>query len=108
MFPRLKNSVVLVLLVALAACAQVNSFNKQAVVANTAVESAATLTSTLSGAGKITQEDARQIYVKLVDVRKAIESARVVHKASAQEGSDKLSIAMAALAEINKFLEAKQ
>lgn len=104
----LKHTVLGVLLCVLAACATVNTFNKQIVVANASVESAASTVSLLYGAGKLTEPEARKVYERLVDVRTGIEAARRVHATNAQEGSTLLTTALAALQEINTYLLEKE
>lgn len=104
----LKLSYAVVLAVMIAACATTMTFDKQVVVANAAVESASTLAGQLYDAGKISREDNKQTQLKLLDIRKTVEAARTLHKASTQEGADMLSTALVALNEITAYLEAHQ
>lgn len=85
-----------------------DTFGKQLIVANGLVESVAVTAETLYSAGKIGNDDAREIYRRAVEARSGIELARVVHATDPTQASNRLSAIILSLQAIDAVLRAKQ
>lgn len=101
------------LLFLLTACAslgvpQADTFNKQVVVANSLVESAATTASTLHAAGKISDADKDNVYQQGTEARVGIELLRQLHATDPLKAENRLSAIIAGLTALQTRLEAKE
>lgn len=104
---------VLPLLLLVAGCAALgvapaNTFNKRAVVANTAIEAAAVTVETLYKAGKITQAEAHNVHDHLVEAAAGISLARSVAEVDLTEATNRLDAIVIGLQTLDAYLRSKQ
>lgn len=99
----LSKSFVLLFSFLLFACATIDTFNKQVLIANTGVEQAAATATLLYDGGKLSKDQATDVYTRLTQVRQGIELARRV--GDSIEGQDALTKAITLLGIVNEILE---
>lgn len=110
---KLKLSILPLLIVLISGCASLgvpkaDTFNKQIVVANGLVASAASTAETLLTAGKITQGEARDVVEQGTEARATIEVIRQLHATDPLAAENRLNTIIAALTALQTRLEAKQ
>jgi hypothetical protein len=101
------------LLLLLTACAalgvpKADTFNKQVVVANGLVESAATTAASLHAAGKISDEDKADVYRQGTEARATIEIVRKLHATDPLAAENRLNTLIVALTALQSRLEATE
>lgn len=108
-----KKLLVLPLLLIIAGCAALgvapaNTFNKRAVVANTAIESAAATVTALYQNNKISQEDAQTAHDKLVQLADGLDLAIQIHKTDPTSADGRLDEIIVSLQALEAYLRSKQ
>jgi hypothetical protein len=101
------------LLLLLTACAalgvpKADTFNKQVVVANSLVESAATTAASLHAAGKISDDARADVYNQGTQARASIEIVRQLHATDPLAAENRLNTIIVALTALQAQLEAKE
>jgi hypothetical protein len=101
------------LIIMLSACAalgvpKADTFNKQVIVANGMVESAATTAASLHAAGKISEDAKTDVYSKGTQARASIEIIRQLHATDPLAAENRLNTIIVALTALQAQLEAKQ
>lgn len=108
-----KLAIVFPLLFLLTACAalgvpKADTFNKQAVVANSIVESAAKTAGTLYSTGKISTEEKDEVYKQGTEARAEIELLRQLHATDPLKAENRINTLIVALTALQSRLEMQQ
>jgi hypothetical protein len=109
----MRKLAIIPLLFLLTACAalgvpKADTFNKQVVVANSLVESAAETANTLYSTGKISTEEKDYVYKYGIETRAEIELVRALHATDPLKAENRINTLIVALTALQNRLGAQQ